>query len=73
VKPWSFGTRCTDQNGQIAESFELSGEPELIRLLEPAHHWIPTGENLGHQPSLAFGELRLGKPSEFLQAKDAAP
>ena len=30
------------------------------------HYMGPTGAVLVHHPSLAFGELRLGKPSEFL-------
>jgi hypothetical protein len=32
----------------------LSGEPEMIRLPQPAHQWVPTGENLGHQ-TFIFG------------------
>jgi hypothetical protein len=51
----------------------LRGSPEVFDSTHPAGQWVPSGENLGHHPSLAFGELRLGRPSEGCRAEAAQP
>jgi len=42
---------------------------QALELAHPEHDAVPTGAVLGHHPSLAFGELRLGKPSEFVTSE----
>jgi hypothetical protein len=44
-----------------------------LDIAHPARQWVPTGENLVHQPSLGFAELWLGKPSAGCRAGAAQP
>ena len=50
----------------------LCRSPQLIYSLKPADQWVPTGENLGHQPSLRFGR-RLSAVACCEEGRDGGP
>jgi hypothetical protein len=53
---------------------ELGGSLEVFDLAHPASQWVPSGTNLGHQPSLAL-RASFGSAGQraFRQPKAAAP
>src|SRR6478672_5830148 len=75
---WCWPTDC--QTGRNADggdrprthasfpgrSCGASHSSQPLELPHPRHDAVPTGAGQVHKPSLAFGELRLGKPSEFV-------
>lgn len=50
------------------DSLRHSGAAEFVDSIQPAGQWVPSGENLGHHPSLAFRPASDGKPSFTFEA-----
>jgi hypothetical protein len=46
--------RNRSERRRIVRRLGLRRDSESVNLPNPAHQWVPTGENLGHHPSLAL-------------------